>query len=39
MMKITSKDSMQVLIGSITRSKTKKLKDTFNELTRIFGTR
>jgi hypothetical protein len=32
MIKITSKDSLQVPIRSITRSRTKKFKDTFNEL-------
>jgi hypothetical protein len=28
----TPKDSLEVLVGSITRSRSKKLKDTFNEL-------
>jgi len=28
----TPKDSLEVLVGSVTRSRSKKLKDTFNEL-------
>jgi hypothetical protein len=28
----TPKDPLEVLVGSITRSRSKKLKDTFNEL-------